>query len=170
MYIDSVVQKASVSPSWPMTLSLAYRHSPWISKYVHILYCWWWDLQSLYKFTLKKKFWNFSNISVLTLRCVAAIEVKMSQYFPWTCKTSHLQHVICSWCLIGNKIRVDGICKLLDCFYLHFTQSPNFFGIGIIYKMEKREKKLNEMSENKNTQNFSNNFKKKCAPGKNQKD
>ena len=40
------------------------------------------------------------------LRCVAAIKVKMSLYFPWNSKMLQFQHLICS-CCIGNADDAD---------------------------------------------------------------
>ena len=54
----------------------------------------------------------------------------MSKYFPLNGKMSQFQHLICSWCSIGNKIWVYEIYKSL-CFYLCFTQHSSSFGMWV---------------------------------------
>ena len=70
------------------------------------------------------------NLFQFFFKCVAAIKVKMSQYFPLNGKMSQLQHLICYLCSIGNKTWVYEVWKSLHSIFIYVLHS--FSGIEVV--------------------------------------
>ena len=62
---------------------------------------------------------------------VAAVKVKMS-FFPWNCKISQFQHLICfSLCSVGSKIWVYKIGKSLRSAFIYISHSVPILEFGL---------------------------------------
>ena len=82
----------------------------------------------------------------LFFKCVAAIKIKMSEYFPRNGNVSQLQRLICFLYFIGNKIRVCEIYISLHTIFIYIAGSgPTFLELGLSCILKIKYNKVPEL-------------------------